>query len=56
MRKDLKAKKWIDVAGAVMAFIGLGGLAGATEGQGSAIVAIVVFSVGFGICLWGYRR
>ena len=34
MRKDLKAKKWIDALGAVMSLVGLGGMAGAAEGQG----------------------
>lgn len=56
MRKDLKVKKWIDALGSAMALIGLGGLGGASEGEGFPIVAVIVFSIGFGICLWGYRR
>ena len=55
-RKDLKAKKWIDAAGALLAFIGLGGMAGAAEGQGNIVIAVTVFVVGFSICLWGYKR
>jgi len=56
MRKDLKIKKIIDGIGAVMAIVGFAGLAGATEGEGNPIVAILVFSIGFGICLWGHER
>lgn len=56
MRKDLKFKKVIDCIGAAMALIGFAGLAGATEGEGNPIIAILVFSIGFGICLWGYER
>ena len=56
MRRDLKVKKWVDVVGAVLALIGWGGICGAVEGQGNPIVAIIVFSIGFGICLVGYRR
>ena len=56
MRKDIKAKFWLDAVGAVMSVVGLAGIAGAAEGQGNIIVAITVFSVGFGICLWGYSR
>ena len=56
MRKDLKVKKWIDAAGAVLAYVGLSGIAGAAEGEGNLVVAIAVFIVGFSICLWGYQR
>ena len=56
MRKDLKVKKWIDAVGAIMAFLGLSGIAGAAEGEGNLLVAIVVFTIGFSICLWGYQR
>lgn len=56
MRKDVKAKFWIDILGAVLALIGFAGLGGACEGQGSAIVAMITFSVGFSLCLWGYQR
>lgn len=56
MRGDLKVKKWIDVVGAVLALVGFAGLSGACEGEGSAIVAMITFSVGFSLCLWGYTR
>lgn len=56
MRRDLKAKKWIDAFGSMASLIGLGGIAGAAEGQGNLIVAITVFCIGFAIVLWGYQR
>ena len=56
MRRDLKIKKWIEMLGSAMTLIGLGGLGGAAEGQGMPIVAALVFSIGFAIVLWGYRR
>lgn len=56
MRRDLKIKKWIDALGCVMALVGLGGIGGACEGEGFPIVAVLVFSIGFGICLWGIHR
>ena len=56
MRKDLRVKKWIDVIGATLSFIGLGGIAGAAEGEGNIVVAVTVFCVGFAIVLWGYQR
>ena len=56
MRKDLKIKKWIDTIGAILAFLGFSGIAGAAEGEGNIVVAITVFIVGFSIVLWGYQR
>ena len=56
MRRDLKIKKLIDALGCAMALLGLGGIGGACEGEGFPIVAVLVFSIGFGICLWGIRR
>jgi len=56
MRKDLKIKKWIDILGSILALVGFGGIAGAAEGQGNMIVAILVFTIGFSICLWSYQR
>lgn len=56
MRKDLKIKKVIDLIGAALAIVGFAGIAGATEGEGNPIIAIVVFAIGFGICLWGHER
>ena len=56
MRRDLKVKKWVEVLGSILALIGWGGIGGAIESQGSPVVAIIVFSIGFGICLVGYGR
>lgn len=56
MRKDLRVKRVIDAVGAMMALVGLGGIAGASEGQGNIVVAVTVFVVGFSIVLWGYQR
>ena len=56
MRRDMRVKRWIDAIGAMMSLIGLGGIAGAAEGQGNLIVAITVFCIGFGVVLWGYQR
>ena len=56
MRRDLKVKKWVEALGSVMTLIGLGGLGGAAEGQGMPIVAVLTFSIGFAIVLWGYQR
>ena len=56
MRTDLKIKKWIDAAGAVLSLLGLSGIAGAAEGEGNIVVAITVFIVGFSIVLWGLQR
>ena len=56
MRKDLKVKKWIDIVGSMLALIGFAGMGGACEGQGSALISIITFSIGFGIVLWGYQR
>ena len=56
MRRDLKVKKWIDAFGSMTALLGLGGIAGAAEGQGNLVVAIAFFIVGFSIVLWRYQR
>lgn len=41
----------IDGLGALMAICGLSGMSDAVTGQGSFMVAAIVFSIGFGICL-----
>lgn len=56
MRKDLRVKRWIEMLGAVLTLIGLGGLGGATEGEGLPIVATLTFAIGFAIVLWGYEK
>ena len=56
MRKDLMVKKWLDIAGSMMALVGLGGIAGAAEGQGNLMIAILVFGIGFGEVIWSYQR
>ena len=55
-RNDLKVKKWIDIAGALIELIGYAGIGGASEGHGNLMVAIGVFVVGLSIVLWGYQR
>ena len=55
-RTDLKIKKWIDALGATMALLGMGGMAGAAEGEGDLVIAIGVFVIGFAIVLWGYQK
>lgn len=35
---------------------GIGGLAGACEGQGSFLISLIVFAVGFGMCLYDMKR
>lgn len=44
----------INGLGAFMFLIGLSGMADAVTGQGSFMVAAVVFAVGFGITLYNY--
>ena len=56
MRTDVKIKKVVEIIGSILALIGWGGIGGAVEGHGNPIVAIIVFSIGFAICLWGYRK
>ena len=56
MRRDLKIKKVVESVASIMALIGLGGIAGAAEGQGNMIIAIGVFVIGFSVVLWGYQR
>ena len=56
MRKDIRARKLMDVVGSMMALIGLGGIAGAAEGEGNLMVAIAVFAIGFAEVLWSYQR
>ena len=56
MRRDIRIKRWIEALGSVMTLIGLGGLGGAAEGQGMPIVAVLTFSIGFAIVLWGYKK
>ena len=55
-RKDIRFKNWVYVIGAIMTLLGLGGLGGMAEGEGSAIVAILTFSIGMGCVFWSYER
>lgn len=48
------SKGVVDGLGAFMFICGLGGMADAVTGQGSFIVAEVVFSIGFGISLYNF--
>lgn len=42
--------------GAMAFIVGLAGLGGACEGQGSFLIAAIVFSVGIGLSLMGYQK
>ena len=46
----------LDCIGSTMALLGLAGLAGASEGQGNVIVALIVFGAGMTEVLWSYQR
>lgn len=48
--------KLMNAMGAVMFLVGLGGLAGACEGEGSFLIAAVVFAIGLGISWLGFVR
>ena len=56
MRGDMKVKKWVDVAGSSLSFIGFCGIAGASEGRGSLLLAIIVFAIGISEVIWSYQR
>ena len=56
MRKDVKIRKIMDVVGSMFALVGLGGIAGAAEGQGNLMIAILVFGIGIGEVIWSYQR
>ena len=45
-----------DAIGGIMTIIGLAGMAEAITDHGSFMVAAIVFSVGFTMVLWGYRK
>ena len=55
-RLDLKVRMVLDSLGAMMALIGLAGMAGAAEGQGNIVIAIAVFLAGFAEVIWSYQR
>ena len=55
-RRDLRIRMIMDCIGSTMALLGLAGLAGASEGQGSVIVALIVFGAGMTEVLWSYQR
>lgn len=55
-RKDLKVRMLLDIFGATCSFLGLSGLAGAAEGEGKAIVALIVFLIGVVEVAWSYQR
>lgn len=46
-----KKSQWLEGIGALLFILGLGGMGSACEGQGSFMVAAIVFSIGFGISL-----
>lgn len=56
MRRDLKVRMILDLTGSTMALVGLAGIAGASEGHGSVVVAVTVFAVGMLEVLWSYHR
>lgn len=55
-RRDLRIRMILDCIGSTMALLGLAGLAGASEGQGNVIVALIVFGAGMTEVLWSYQR
>lgn len=52
----IRVKNYISIIGGLAFVLGLAGLAGAAEGEGSFMVAAVVFSIGFGMCLLGFKK
>lgn len=48
------SKGVVDGLGAFMFICGLGGMADAVTGQGTFMVAAVIFAIGFGLTLRGY--
>lgn len=55
-RIDLKVRMVLDSLGATLTLVGLGGIAGATEGQGSFMIAVIVFLIGLAEVAWSYQR
>jgi len=55
-RRDLKVRMVLDILGATFTWLGIGGLAGAAEGEGKAIVAMIVFLIGVTEVVWSYQR
>lgn len=47
--------KNIGVIGGIMAVLGLGGIESAINGQGSFLISIIVFAVGFSFSLMCFR-
>ena len=45
----------LGIFGGMMALIGIAGLAEACTDQGSFIVSAIVFSIGFGFALYGFK-
>lgn len=56
VRRDIKFKNVVNAIGTIAFLIGLAGLGGACEGEGSFLIASIVFGIGFGLSLWGYTR
>ena len=46
----------MELIGGWLFVLGLGGMGSACEGQGSFMISAIVFSIGFGICLFDYMR
>lgn len=55
-RTDLKVRLVLDVIGATLTWLGIAGIAGASEGEGSMTVALVVFIIGLAEVVWSYER
>ena len=55
-RADLKVRIALDIFGATCSLVGLGGLAGATEGEGKVVVALIIFLVGMVEVAWSYSH
>lgn len=49
-------KKGMNLVGATMFMVGMAGMAGACEGQGSFLISAIVFSVGLGISWKTFRE
>ena len=45
-----------DAIGGIMALFGAAGAAEAITGRGSFEISIIVFVIGFVLCLWGYIK
>lgn len=51
-----KVKGVISCTGATLFLIGMGGLAGACDGEGSFLISAIVFAAGIGLCMAGYMK